>query len=157
MTREIKVIFDECLSHLMMESLRPFIERDGQTLILKAVIEYQKAGVPDKEWIPKIAAEGGWIVISADLGRQNKREKRDEKLPYLCRLHGVTHVLLSPGVHALSDFEKGQAIIAVWRKIAKTAKAPAGTRFSLRQNHTKNGFLLVNADDEAKKREKDSR
>lgn len=150
MIREIKLIFDECLSHSMMAALLPFLQRDGRTVQLKAVVDYQKSGVPDKEWIPKIAKEGGWIVTTADWGRQNKKEKRDEKLPYLCRLYGVTHILLTPKVHELQDFEKGQALTAVWRNIVKATKVAPGTRFSLRHNHQRTGFLLVNLDDKSK-------
>lgn len=143
---EFKLIFDECLSEPVVEALRPFLERVGVKLTLQAVVKYQRDAVPDKEWIPAIAREGGWIVISSDRGMRNKRERFDEKLPYLCRAHRVTHVLLSGTIHNLNAFGKGQAIVAVWRELVATADATRGTRFKLKMRERRDGFTLTNDD-----------
>lgn len=144
--REFKLIFDECLSEPVLESLRPFLERVGIKLVLRSVVKYQRDGVPDKEWIPKIAAEGGWIIISSDRGKRNKREKFDEKLPYLCRSHRVTHVLLSGLIHNEKAFVKGQAVVAVWKELVASATATRGTRFKLKKRDRCDGFALQNDD-----------
>jgi hypothetical protein len=145
LTEEIKLIFDECLSAPVVEALRPFLERSGVSLKTKSVVEIQKAGTADSVWIPKVALEGGWIVISSDRGK-SKREKFDEKLPYLCRLHRITHVLLSARVHDLKLFEKGQAVVAVWQDLLKVRDVTAGARFMLKKRDHSDGFQLVNSD-----------
>jgi hypothetical protein len=145
LSEEIKLIFDECLSRPIVEALRPFLEKSGVSLKTESVVETQRSGIADKVWIPKIAAEGGWIVISADRGKSN-REKFSEKLPYLCRAHRVTHVLLSARVHELTLFAKGQALVAVWAEFLKVKSAVAGTRFMLKKRDRGDGFQLVNSD-----------
>ena len=148
MIPEVKLIFDECLSHLTMESLRPFLIRAGQELFMKSVVvEYQKKGVPDKVWIPEIAAGDGWIVITADNGKKNKNEAADEKLPFLCRHHRVTHIIMSSSVHALKGWDKGQAIVSVWTDIVAATTKTRGTRFRLCHNQAKTGFHLIDWDE----------
>jgi hypothetical protein len=137
------------LSEPVVEALRPFLEKSGVVFQSKGVVSFQRAGVKDKEWIPKIAAEGGWVVLSADRGRRNRTgELPHEKLPFLCRLHRVTHVLLSGTIQGSSVFVKGQAVVAVWKDLVRTAKAPAGTRFKLTKRSGGIGYVLINADGE---------
>jgi hypothetical protein len=128
-----------------VEALRPFLEKSGVSLKTYSVVEIQRSGIADKVWIPKIASEGGWIVVSADRGKSN-REKFSEKLPYLCRAHRVTHVLLSARVHELTLFAKGQALVAIWPEFLKVKSALAGTRFMLKKRDRGDGFQLVNVD-----------
>ncbi|HEX8916284.1 MAG TPA: hypothetical protein VF796_28295 [Humisphaera sp.] len=160
MTGTVKLIFDECLSQLMMADLRKFLERSGCELTLQAVVDYQRAGVLDRDWVPRVAAEGQWIVISTDKGRSGN-EPFEERLPFLCRLHRVTHVLLSPKVHKLKGFAKGQAIVDVWPEFATVRDATPGTRFVIQFNHTRTRFLLINSDcrqaDQAKRRRERAR
>ncbi len=145
MSKELKIIFDECLSEPVVDSLRPFLERSGVTLKLKGVVSFQKAGTPDSVWIPQIAAEPGWIVISSDRAK-SKSERLDQNLPHLCREHRVTHILLSSTVHNLKLFDKARAIVAVWNDLLKASEVKAGTRFLLKKHHRDDTFILVNTD-----------
>jgi hypothetical protein len=147
---QFKLIFDECLGEPVVEALRPFLEKSGVKLVAMSVVSYQRAGVKDIEWIPKIAKEGGWVVLSADRGKRNRvGELPHEKLPFLCRTHRVTHVLLSGSLQSSKTFIKGQALVAVWREILTAATAPAGTRFVLTKRSGGTGYSLVNADTKA--------
>lgn len=49
---------------------------------LKHIVEFQREGVTDQIWIPRIALEG-WIIITPDRGKSN----RGGKLPRLCIQH----------------------------------------------------------------------
>jgi hypothetical protein len=146
MGKLIKLIIDECLSEPVVESLRPFLVKAGVSFDLQSVVKYQREGVADKVWIPKIAADGGWVVISSDRGKRNKSEKVDEKLPYLCRLHRVTHVLLSGTIHNEKAFAKGQALVAVWQQLLEAGDVKRGTRFKLRRRSGCDGYVLSNDD-----------
>ena len=93
------------------------------------VAKYFEAGRKDNEWIPAIASEGNWIVISSDRGR---RANDGGKLPALCVQYKVTHVLLSAKLHAKSSQIKRAAFVLVWPQIVATHSAVPGSRFILR-------------------------
>lgn len=147
---EIRLLFDECLGAPIMESLAPLLAQGSDRFRLMHVLEFQKQGVPDSEWVPRIAAEG-WIVITTDRGKRNKREAHEEKLPYLCRLYRVTHILLSATLHHRRGIEKAIAIASVWSGLIAAASATRGTRFSL-QITAAGHARLVNTDVEQKTR-----
>jgi hypothetical protein len=137
----LKLLFDECIGEPVMKHLASLVATGPVQAEFLHVRRLLLEGIPDSEWVPKIAANG-WIVISADRGKRNRRERRDEKLPYLCRLHSITDVLLSASVHQYSNFDKGRAILAVWDEIAALPAQPAGSRWSLRKAGT-TGHKLV--------------
>jgi hypothetical protein len=143
---EFKLIFDECLSAPILESLKSFLQTAGVSLTFKGIVEHQRSGVTDKDWIPKIALEGGWVVISSDRGKRRGGEPPDEKLPFLCRKFRVTHVLLSGSIHSEKAFVKGQAIVAVWRELLTVTSATRGTRFQIKKNSSGTGYFLYNED-----------
>ncbi len=93
------------------------------------ICDYFHEGIRDGEWIPRLAAEGGWVVISSDGAKQSGK---GDKLPDLCREYGIPHVVLSATLHAKSSRDKAAAITAMWAQIATVVDAPPGTRFQLR-------------------------
>ena len=94
MTQPIRFLFDECVS-------RPVVETQiAESLLLygaEASVDLGKysRGVKDRVWIPEIAEEGGWIVVSMDPGQHSRKS---ERLPIICRAFRVTHVTLSAGL-----------------------------------------------------------
>ncbi len=85
-----------------------------------------KMSVPDSVWLPRLASEG-WVLLTADRGKSNK----GKKLPHLCRQHSLTHVLVGPSIHDLTEIPKLCAILAVWPELLEAASAEAGARFRL--------------------------
>jgi hypothetical protein len=90
--------------------------------------------------VPKLANEG-WIVITADGGKGGK--SKGEKLPKLCHLNKITHVILSSKIHHKPVFEKTRCLIAVWNDIIRLPEEPPGSRFSLRATASGNLVQLV--------------
>jgi len=130
-----RFLFDECLSRPAVEELAS--RKQFEAVSLVGLLGEQ--GVLDSEWIPRIAADGRWIVITTDAG---KRPSRGGKLPRLCREHKVTHVVISSTIHRKRTQEKLEALVAVWDEIARLNEAPPGTRFKLRYRPAKGSGIL---------------
>ncbi len=91
---------------------------------------YQKfaPGVKDPVWIPQIAREEGWIVISGDRGTHTRQ---GEKLPQICSALGVTHIVLSAALLKRNWYYKSLAFESHWGELLATAQCPKGTGFKL--------------------------
>jgi hypothetical protein len=86
-------------------------------------------GTPDRVWIPDLAREGGWVVVTSDGGKQSKKS---EKLPLICHAHYVTHVVLSVGLHKKKAHDKFLAISECWDELIAATAAADGTGYSRR-------------------------
>ena len=121
-----------------MEQLRDILP--GEPPEFAHVCDFFKQGTPDNVWVPKIASEGRWIVISSDGA---KKANKGGKLPDLCLAYKVTHVILSPTLHKKTAGEKVSALGFIWGQIENLDKEPAGTRFKLRFKTTKGSRALT--------------
>ena len=110
-------------------------QRDGPKIC--RIREFVGGGIDDQEWVPKLRAEG-WVVISADRGKQCG----GAKLPQVCAAHEVTHVLLSSALHQMQQFEKMRAILSCWPQLCQLHQEPNGTRFRLRLSQDRNKAIL---------------
>jgi hypothetical protein len=131
-----RFLFDECLSGPSVEELRGLIPDCPE---FDHIPRKFRQGELDSEWVPSIAREGRWIVITADAGR---KPSKGGKLPALCRDCKVTHILLSASIHALSTAEKQAIILSAWSQIARLGEAPAGARYKLRFRPAKGSGIL---------------
>ena len=121
-----RFLFDECVGKPHMEALRRDLQTECEFV---HITDYFAEGAKDREWIPRLAAESGWIVMTADRGTHSRA---GEKLPEICRVNQLTHVVLSKTIHAFKSFEKIRAIRHVWSDILQLHTYPPGSRFLLR-------------------------
>lgn len=129
MTQATRFLFDECLGRPVVErQIKDSLRLYGSDAELAHLFSKFPMGAKDTEWIPAIAQEGGWIVVTADRG---KHSKKDEKLPYICREFGVSHVMLSSGLHRRTMYYKYLAISSCWSALLDVGSHPPGTGFSL--------------------------
>jgi len=127
-----RLLFDECVGKPAMDAIHGVVKLGPlRPLEMRHVLEYQRPGTPDSKWIPALAADGNWIVLTSDSGKSG-RGGLAEKLPLLCLKHSVSHVILSPTMHLRPAFAKSRAILNAWEDIAAIMKHAAGSRFSLR-------------------------
>jgi hypothetical protein len=127
----VKLLCDECIGKPVLELMQATLRQCGEEVDFKHIVDYQFAGVHDDVWIPQIVAESR-IIISADRGRG---ARRGGKLPFVCRRHNLTHVLLSASIHQMGSTEKMSAILSVWPYIkSNVTVAPWGSRFSIRKS-----------------------
>ncbi len=128
-----KFFFDECLGAALLPKLKA-IASDGSIFDHVHLKYFQ--GIKDEVWIPQLGAEGGWLVITTDKGRQSKS---GSKLPELCLQFGVTHLLVSQGVHRKKSTEKLEAFVGLWTEIESLTDGKAGRRFHLKIKSLKGG------------------
>ena len=119
-------LFDECVGKPAMHDLRRVLKTDAKFV---HITEKYGSGAKDNEWIPALAAEGGWVVITSDGGRKSKR---GNKLPVICAASKLTHVVLSAKLHERTAHEKSAALAFLWSKIEVLRDEEPGSRFNLR-------------------------
>lgn len=111
------------------------------------IVDYFSQGEKDEHWIPKLSAEGGWVVITADGGKQSKR---GQKLPELCWEYGITHVVLSSTLHSKKSSEKVGILAALWSQIEPLHEMPKGSHYHLRYRTIKGKNAVVVALEEVR-------
>jgi hypothetical protein len=80
------------------------------------------------------------VVITADGG---KKSKKGDKLPQICRLNGITYLVLSLSIHHKPWQVKLAAFVLLWPDIEALFAAPAGSGFKLQFASKKGGALAV--------------
>ena len=109
----------------------------GSEVEVRHYLDVWKAGRADNEWIPELAAEGNWVVITGDRGKGPA-----PRLPAVCAQCGVTHVLLAPSVHQMSSEKKLRAIVYVWDELVEISeRGEPGRRFKLYAPEGKSPYL----------------
>jgi hypothetical protein len=119
----------------------------------KHIKEFQQQGIVDEKWVPDIAKDKCWIIISAD---RSKQKSKGEKLRTVCKRHDVTLVELSQKIHHLPTTQKIGIILTIWPDLMKVAGAPPGTRFLIRFKGSKpGGPIIIQTDPPPTESEKD--
>jgi len=128
-TQPIRFLFDECISRPVVEAqIANSLALYGAQATVAHFLGKYPCGSKDTVWIPEIAKEGGWIIVSMDRGRHSRKS---ERLPIICQAFRVTHVMLSPGLEKRSMHYRAVAIEASWPDLIAAGDAPAGTGFVL--------------------------
>jgi hypothetical protein len=136
-----KFLFDECISQPAMDKLKKLVSGEPH---FEHLCSRFTSGIADNEWIPQLAQEGGWTVITADRARRGSQQ--GGKLPSLCDQFGITHVLISSTLHQRKSDEKVAALVLVWPEILQLSNDPAGTEAVLRyrsKKGTSTGCILA--------------
>jgi hypothetical protein len=132
----MKLLFDENFGRPLLEALKTLVAFSRERPEVRHILELQRAGAKDSEWVPLLATDG-WIVLTCDRGKS-----AGPKLPQLCRVYGITHVLISGALHNSPQFEKARAVLAVWPELLALADEPKGERYSLRYTHARRATLV---------------
>jgi hypothetical protein len=137
-----KFFFDECaIGPRAVRDIRSTLELSSHKIIVEHLFTYFKIGTPDDVWIPKIAEEEGWVIITADSGK-----KRGPKLPELCVEYEITHVLMSPSIAKLSTYGRIRAFHDNILDLIEASDAKKGTRFRLRRTSGGDGTAVERID-----------
>lgn len=110
--------------------------RSSQDLTVALLTDMFKSGEGDEVWIPRIAVEKKWVIVTQDKGRKPKEKGRiarnSNKLPRLCLEYGVTHILVSQVIAQMPALEKCNAVGFAWDKILLVGNYDEGSRFSMK-------------------------
>lgn len=148
MSKKTTFVVDECLGRpimlLLAERLRLKHQQSkhAHRFAFQSVSDFRKGpGVHDEIWVPRLEKQG-CIILTSDRGRGGKG--KGEKLPLLCRRHGITHVLLSVALHHSKSDAKVRAIEEVFEELLALADAPRGGGYWL--GYERGRIKLVNRD-----------
>lgn len=123
-----RVLIDECVSRRVLDAVNGILAmgRQEQVQFIYLTDFVGSCGAKDIEWVPKARA-AGYMVVSADMGRR----KRGDKLPELCDLYGVKHVLISPKLKQKGQMAIAMALFACWQGIGIAWGEANSSRFQL--------------------------
>lgn len=139
MTQPIRFLFDECISWKVVEDqLTASLELYSPGATLVHLRKKFTPGTKDRVWIPQIAEEGGWIIISMDRG---KHSNVPDRLPLICQRVCVTHATLSGGLAKRSMYFRATAIEACWPALVSAGSDPPGTGFRLSMKESASGVV----------------
>jgi hypothetical protein len=127
-----QLLVDECLAYdLNTVYLRPHIEVAGQAANL---VHYKDRFGPNSRWkdhefIPELARDRRWSVLSGDMGKQCPRL---ESMRLICRIHEVTLICISPVVRRSGLAFYGPQVLAHWEDIYRAMTGPRGAQYTIR-------------------------
>lgn len=123
----MRFFFDNCVSPKLASAIGELSEYEVDCLRKKF-----PANTPDTEWIRQLAAEGGWIVISAD----NRIYKAPQELE-AWRQAKLTGFFCAPAWSKNSLWDQAWRLVRWWPKIEAQAElAAVGSIFELPLKHT---------------------
>ena len=123
----MKLLFDENIGKPLAQAIGQILRFDNSRHEVRHILDLtNKLAVPDEQWVPTIA-DGDWMVITADRGRQGP----GRPLPRICKELSVTHVVISGTLHNSRQFEKARAIIALWPEFIRAFDGPKGVEYRL--------------------------
>ena len=111
----MKFFLDNCLSPRLSRALANLVEVDGHEVVHLA--ERFARDEPDESWIPKLGAEGGWVIISGD-----SRIVRSPHLRAIWRASGLTAFFLARSWLGMSLLDQAWRIIRWWPVIVSQAE-----------------------------------
>jgi len=111
----VRFFFDNCISPKIVEALK-LLDDQGHTYEhLKW--KFNRGDLKDDEWLPKLKAEGDWIIISMDLFNKTQEENQ------LMREAGRSVYIFAEGHVQLPHWEIVRRIVTWWPRILDHAKS----------------------------------
>jgi hypothetical protein len=73
--RDARLLFDECLPYPFVMRLVHFVgPGSDEGPVIRHLFDFAPSGTYDENWLPQLK-DGGWTVISADVGRQPNKNR----------------------------------------------------------------------------------
>jgi len=132
-----KLFFDECCSKKLARKIKDIYDECYPKLETKHLSEFCSTGTDDQDWLARL--EKDWIVLTADRGR----DSRKQKLPTICGRLGITHISMTPVLLNAGYRAQKQALLSCWPEILKTPQLPKGTRVSFGYRAINRGLSLI--------------
>ena len=96
---------------------------DCPKLETKHLTDELEAGTEDQVWVKNLSEKDGWIVVSADRGKDPKKAK----LPHLCIANKTTSVLFTSYLHTKTFFYQKHALLSVFPDLLLLPQVKKGT------------------------------
>lgn len=142
-----RLLIDECLPPKIISIyLSGHINLSGDGVAAVHIKDYLGDGKKDPAWVPKIARDQRWCVLSKDKGANSTRL---DALPIICAEHNVTLIRISEALKVRGLAFYGPQIISHWAELVAAMEGPKGAQYFLRLEangiHTR--FLATSAPD----------
>jgi hypothetical protein len=124
----LKLFFDQCLSKRLAQNLLDVFGEDYPDLQTKHLSEIFANDTSDAVWLPQLAEEENWIVVTSDQGRESKKPQ----LPILCADLKITHLVISGKILSAGLMGHKHAFYCMWPLIVKIPLLPKGARIDMK-------------------------
>ena len=111
----MKILFDNNLPPSLARGLAGLSTYESDVECVVPLRDKFRANAKDEEWLPVLASEGGWVVVSID--RFNKSAAERE----LIRRHGLIVFVLDPQ-WSKPYWDQAAQLVKWWPKILKMAR-----------------------------------
>jgi hypothetical protein len=126
-SQSLKLIFDECCSKRLARKIVEIYEECYPGLQTKHLSDLCKPGTNDEDWIPMLEKDKEWIILTADRGKDAKKQK----LQVICSRFGITHIAFTSAVMRDGYKAQKQALLCVWPQIMRVPLIARPKRVSL--------------------------
>jgi PIN like domain len=130
--QSLKLFFDQCCSKRLARVISETCSTHNLVVETKHLSEFCRCSTPDEKWLPSLKKQGDWIVVTADRGKDPKKQK----LPLICSSWGITHISLTPALVKAGYAAQEKALRVVFPELMHAHLLPKGTKVSL-------GFKMV--------------
>jgi PIN domain-containing protein len=120
----VKLLVDNDLPPRLAEALTVIFAPDHEISALRE--KFGRSNLKDEEWIPKLGAEGGWAVLSADMNIARKRPSRQ-----LFVGAGLVGFFFSPSLQKAPLNLQAARVLTIWPQMVSHMKTTANGVFEV--------------------------
>ena len=119
----MRFFIDNCISVNLAEGIKAMESPRG--IVVEHLTEYFEEGTPDTEWIPVLAADGDWVVVSGDPKITRSKAERAVWME-----SGLTGFFFANRLSEKRFWVQAGILVHWWPIIVDTARAaPSGSGF----------------------------
>jgi len=120
----VKLLVDNNLPPRLAKALNVIFAPDHEIAALRE--KFGRSNLKDEDWIPKLGAEGGWAVLSADLNIARKRPSRQ-----LFVGAGLVGFFFSPSLQKAPLNLQAARVLTIWPQMVSHMKTTANGVFEV--------------------------
>ncbi|CAG0993140.1 hypothetical protein PHYC_02409 [Phycisphaerales bacterium] len=126
----MKIFFDNCISAKLARAIHELIRPEHEAVALR---DRFPEAIADTDWIPQLAREPGWIIISGDQRIRKRPQERE-----IWRAAKLTTFFMADGFTNVDGWEQVRWLIEKWPLIMDQARrVTAGSAFEVPRRGSK--------------------
>lgn len=119
----MKFLFDNNLSPHLAHGMAEFSKTDPRVDLVVALRDRFRPSTPDEVWLPELAGESGWAIVSIDQFKKTIAERE------LVRKHGLTVFVLDRQWSSKPFWEMSARFVEWWPTILSVAELTSKAAF----------------------------
>lgn len=126
----MKFFFDNCISPKLARAIHELAKPEHEVVALR---DKFSADVTDTVWIPELAGEGDWVIVSGDLRIRTRPQERE-----LWKAARLSTFFMAKNYVRLDAWEQVRWMVDKWPLIVDSAQRfAAGSAFEVPQRGAK--------------------